>query len=176
MNLYKTLKRVYSKTAERIYQLTAKKDVMKMAELYDTPTMTRYHHIVSALRYVAVEEHYGKNDFGKDLYIHANHWESEKALQEDLERFDVLIRSIETKGYDSNSAIFVDLNRNCFNGTHRLALCAWFGIKEIPVKIIGRRLKTKSMAEMKAYYHLSEEDYGRLEAAYQRMRANFSEE
>lgn len=169
MSVYKKIKKIYSSVVTRMYDMTSKRTVMETSKLYDTPNMTKYHHIVSALRYVAVEEHYGENDFGKTMYINANHWENDSALQEDLYRFDTLISSIETKGYDMNSAIYVDLDGNCINGTHRLALCAWFGIKEIPVIKIKRHLKPKTIQEMKLYYELSDEDFSRLESAYERM-------
>lgn len=170
MNLYKKIKAVYSSLATKIYQLTSKRAVMDLSAFYDTPMMTKSHHIVTALRYVAIEERYGENDFGKSLYITANHFENAAAMQKDLDNFDALIKSIETKGYDMNSVIYVDLNGTCFNGTHRLALCVWFGIEKIPVYIVKRHLKTQTIQEMREYYQLSEQDYERLESAYQRMR------
>ena len=175
MKISRLAKKVYGFFAVKLYKMTGKKGMVPTLEFYDTPTMTKYHHIVSALRYVAVEEYYGKNDFGMTLYKTANRWESEKALQEDLDRFYALIHSIETKGYDMNSSIYVDLDGNCFNGTHRLALCAWFGVKEMPVMTVKRHLKTQTIPEMKEYYRLSEDDFQRLECAYQRMREKLSE-
>ena len=170
MNLRTIIKHTYGSLALRVYQLFSKRSVMNLSEFYDTTEMTKYHHIVTALRYVAIEEHYGENDFGKALYIKSNHFDNNVALQKDLDRFDALINSVETKGYDMRSAIFVDLNGNCFNGTHRLALCVWLGMEKIPVFIVRRHLKQSSVQSMKTYYQLSDEDYDRLEQAYQRMR------
>ena len=169
MKLYQALKKAYNSLATYIYRFTSKRTIVDLAQLFDTPTMTKYHQILSALRYVAVEEHYGQNDFGKELYITANRWESDTALQADLDRFDTLIKSIETKGYNMKSTIYVDLNNNCFNGTHRLALCAWFGINKIPAYVVKRQLNQPTIEEMRAYYRLSDEAYAQLEAAYQRM-------
>jgi len=169
MNFYKALKKAYHSVAMELYRFTSKRKVIDLAELFDTPVMTKYHHTLVALRYVAVENYYGENDFGKDFYITANRWESDAALQADLDRFDALIKSIETKGYDTKSIIYVDLDGNCFNGTHRLALCAWFGIDKIPAYIVKRHLKTPTVQQMKAHYRLSDEGYAQLEAAYQRM-------
>lgn len=171
MNLYKMLKKTYNALVTKIYRLTSKRAAIELTQLFDTPVMSKYHHIVSALRYVAVEEHYGENDFGKALYIAANHYENDTAQQEDLSRFQALIKSIETKGYDSKSTIYIDLDKNCFNGTHRLALCAWFGVERIPAAIVRRHLKQPTVPEMKAYYRLSDENFATLEAAYQRMYA-----
>jgi len=164
------LRKLYNFLAVKFYDLTSKKVFMETAELYDTPNMTKYHHIVSALRYAAVEEYYQCNDFGRELYMRSNHYESDEAKQEDLNKFETLISSIENKGYDMNSAIYVDLDKNCINGTHRLAICVWFGIKKIPAKIIKRHIKSSTIQEMKDYYNLSDEDFNRLEKVYQRMR------
>ena len=171
MKLYQMLKKAYNLLATHIYRLTSKRTIIQLSELFDTPTMTKYHQILSALRYVAVEEYYGQNEFGKELYITANRWENDAALQADLDRFDALIKSIETNGYDMKSIIYMDRNRNCFNGTHRLALCAWFGIKKIPAYMVKRHLKVPTVQEMKAHYRLSDEGYAQLEGAYQRMYA-----
>ena len=171
MKLYQMLKKAYNDLATHMYRLTAKRTIITLSQLFDTATLTKYHQILSALRYVAVEEYYGQNDFGKELYITANRWENDAALQADLDRFDALIKSIETKGYDSKSIIYVDRNNNCFNGTHRLALCVWFGIEKIPAYAVKRRLNQPTIQEMKAYYRLSDEEYAKLEAAYQRMYA-----
>lgn len=171
MNIYKIIKRAYNLSAAQIYRFISKRTIINLSELFDTPTMTKYHQILSALRYVAVEEYYGQNDFGKALYIAANRWESDAALQADLDRFDALIKSIETKGYDMKSIIYVDQNNNCFNGTHRLALCAWFGVEKIPAYIVKRQLNQPTIPEMKEYYQLSDADFAKLEAAYQRMYA-----
>ena len=171
MKLYQMLKKAYNSVALCIYRFTSKKSMVALADLFDTPSMTKYHQILSVLRYVAVENYYGENDFGRKLYITANRWGNEAALQGDLDRFDKLIKSIETKGYDMNSIIYVDRNNNCFNGTHRLALCVWFGIEKIPAYIVKRQLKQPTIQEMRAYYCLSDEEYTQLEAAYQRMHA-----
>lgn len=164
------IKKIYSFFITKIYKISSKKTIIKISEIFNTNKMTKYHHIVSALRYVAIEEYYGENDFGMDFYIRANQWENKKHLEKDLERFKSLIKSIEINGYDMNSEIYIDLDGNCFDGTHRLALCAWFGIKKVPAAIVKRHLKIKSVQEMKEYYCLSDEDYVILEKAYQRMR------
>ena len=171
MNIYKTVRKACNSLVMQLYPLVSKRKMIDLADLFDTPTMTKYHHTLVALRYAAVEEHYGQNDFGKELYITANRWENDAALQADLDRFDALIKSIETKGYDMKSIIYVDMDGNCFNGTHRLALCAWFGIKKIPAYMVKRHLKVPTVQEMKAHYRLSDEGYAQLEGAYQRMYA-----
>ena len=172
MSMYNSLKKLYNSFAAFVYKVTIKRKHIELAAFFETPKMSRYHHILCALRYVYIENYYGENDFGKQLYIDVNQWGSEQSMQYDIEKFDALIKSIEVNGYDSKSAIFADLDRNCINGTHRLALCAYFEIKNIPTKTLRRHLKrTKTIEEMKEFYKLSNDDFARLEAAYCRMRA-----
>lgn len=169
MKLYQALKKSYNSLAYYIYRFTSKRVMVSLIDLFDTPTITKYHHIVSALRYVLVENYYGENDFGRDLYNAAGNWKNDADLQANLVRFDTLIKSIEINGYDTKSLIYVDIDGNCFNGTHRLALCAWFEVKQIPAYLIKRHLKVPTVQQMKLNYHLSDEGYAQLEAAYQRM-------
>ena len=171
MNIYKTIRRACNNLVMQLYPLVSKRKMIDLADLFDTPTMTKYHHTLVALRYAAVEEHYGENDFGRQLYITANRWENDAALQADLERFDALIQSIETNGYNNKSVIYVDMDGNCFNGTHRLALCIWFGIGKIPAYLVKRHLKVPTVEEMKDHYRMSDEGYGQLEEVYHRMYA-----
>ena len=72
MNLRRLIKGAYGSLAMEVYKFTSEHKEIDLPDLYDTPVMTKYHHIVTALRYVAIEEHYGKNDFGKALYAKAN--------------------------------------------------------------------------------------------------------
>ena len=167
MHLKNKIKTAVGNLILQIYKHTSKHTVIELSAFYDTPVMTKYHHIVTALRYVAVEEHFGENNFGKALYAKANHLQN---TQQDFARFEALIGSIETKGYDKRYGLYVDLDGNCFNGTHRLALCVWFGVTDIPVYIVKRHLNQPSVQEMKAYYGLSDQDYEQLEQAYRRMR------
>lgn len=169
MKVYEQLKKIYNSLAEKMYPIISKRMVIELSMLFDTPVMTKYHHVLSALRYIAVEEYYGKNNFGRELYVKANCFENDTVMQEDLDRFHSLISSIERNGYDMRSVIYVDRNRNCFNGTHRLALCVWFGVEKIPAYMLKRYLKLPTVQDMKASYQLNDESFARLEKAYQRM-------
>ena len=174
MKLKKLVRSAWRGIAPLVYRLTSKHTKIKISELFDTPTMTKYHHIVVALRYIAVEEYFGENNFGKDIYVKANHWEGEELIASELARFEKLLRSVETHGYNDKFKIYVDLNGVCFNGTHRLALCAWFGVREIPAIIVRRRLNVETVEQAKNYFNLSEEEYRLLEEAYARMYARIA--
>ena len=75
MELINIIRNFWYRLAPAVYKIASKRELVKLYDLFDTPTMTRYHHVVAALRYIAVEEYFGQNSFGKSLYIKANHWE-----------------------------------------------------------------------------------------------------
>ena len=171
MGMKKWAKRQWEKIAPTLYRITSKKTTLCLKDLFETPEMTKFHHILCALRYLAIENYYGENDFGTQFYIKANHFPTEEAANEDVGRFKSLIKSVEEKGYDKKSYVFFDLNKVCFNGTHRLAVCCYFGIDNVPAALVRRRIKCKTVEQMKAHYDLSCEDLAILEDAYKRMRA-----
>ena len=151
---------------------TLKRKEIGLLDLYDTLVMTQYHHIVIALHYVAIEEHYDKNAFDKALYAKANGLQN---TQQNFARFELLIGSIETKGYNVRSAVYVDRNGSCFNGIYRLALCVWFQVKKIPAYMVKCSLHLPSVQDMKLRYGLSDGEYAQMEEAYQRMRVRLQE-
>lgn len=52
-----------------------------------------------------------------------------------IKEFVSIIESFREKGYDWNEkSIRCDKNLELANGSHRIALCLWFGIEEIPIK------------------------------------------
>lgn len=93
----------------------------------------RYDMIV---RLLAIEEYYGKNNYGFDLYLRMQNIRSEcKATQKGLDRFKKLIDSYEKNGYDHNSRIELDENLHLIDGSHRLALAMYHDIPIINCKI-----------------------------------------
>lgn len=92
-----------------------------------------YNAVDIAVKYLAVENYYGINNYGFELYnklqfyrIHQN-WEK---------RFINLIESVE-KGYDYNSFIDTDLTYSIHDGAHRVALCLFHDIEQIKIKIFN---------------------------------------
>lgn len=168
MRLLDTIQQGYGSFVLRVYAWIFKRKEINLLQLYDTPVMTKYHHIVSALRYAAIEELYGENNFGKALYLKANRMTNPETA---FDRFHTLIHSIKTNGYNAKYGIYLDMNNNCFNGTHRLAVCIWLGMTAIPAFMVKRRLRMPDLQRMKAHYQLSEQEYIQLEETYQRMRA-----
>ena len=89
------------------------------------------------VRYLAIENYYGKNDFGFKLY---NKMQLKRLKQEDNkceETFRNLIKSYEEKGYEMTSYIECDNEFNLFDGSHRLSLNIYHDIENINVRVIA---------------------------------------
>lgn len=94
--------------------------------------LLRYDMIV---RLLAVENYYGKNDCGFELYrkmqYERNKHKGEDFAEKAIERFKALIKSYDEKGYDENSAILLDKNLRLIDGSHRLAMAMYHGYETI---------------------------------------------
>ena len=92
-----------------------------------------YNAVDIAVKYLAIENYYGKNNFGLELYRKLQL----KRVGEDWnERFTNLIKSFES-GIDMKSWIQVDLNYSIHDGAHRLALALYHGYIDVPVNIFN---------------------------------------
>ena len=88
------------------------------------------------IKYLAVENYYGLNDFGFELY---NKLQFYRINQNWEKRFVNLIESFE-KGYNSDSIIDTDLNYSIHDGAHRLALAIFHDIKELRIRLYNTNL------------------------------------
>lgn len=86
------------------------------------------------VRYLVIEQYYGKNNFGYNLYEKMQKKRGQNV--HNLDRFLKLIKSIEEHGFSENFAIIVDQNLQLIDGSHRLACALYFGITNIPIQII----------------------------------------
>lgn len=103
-----------------------------------------FNRIDTVVRYLAIENYYGKNDYGFKLYnkmqkhrvptLKNVNWE---------ENFKKLIINVEKYGYSSYSNIVIDLNYKLVDGSHRFALALFSKEKEIPVKVVYKKTKIK---------------------------------
>lgn len=85
------------------------------------------------VKYLAIENFYGKNDFGLELYRKLQL----KRVNEDWnERYIKLMKSFEM-GIDMNSWIQVDLNYSIHDGAHRLALALYHNYEYVPINIFN---------------------------------------
>ena len=86
------------------------------------------------VRYLAIEEFFGLNDFGWTLYRKMQERRGPFPHSED--NFRALLRYIVEKGFDPHSRIKVDEAQRLIDGSHRMACALYFGEKEVPVEIV----------------------------------------
>lgn len=100
-----------------------------------------------AVRYLAIENYYWENNIGFEIYLKMQDarkgWllqslnnSNEDYLDDVIKQFKKLIASYEKNGYDYNSHIILDKNLNLIDGSHRVALALYFGIKNITALVI----------------------------------------
>lgn len=90
------------------------------------------HNYLFAVRYLAIEHYYKKNDFGFSLYLKALSLQCEKeTAQKRLDRFKGLIDSWDKDGYQQEQDIWIDETYRLVDGTHRLSLACYHRMEEI---------------------------------------------
>lgn len=97
--------------------------------------LLRYDIIV---RLLAIENYFGKNDYGFELYKKMQNrrigdWYGVQAEQV----FKELIASYETNGYERESEIILDKNLDLIDGSHRIALAIYYNLKNINACIVN---------------------------------------
>ena len=93
------------------------------------------------VRVLAVENYYGKNDYGMNLYgkmqrarnLNINNGKYDELA---VPRFEALIESVEKNGFDASSEIIVDRNLKLVDGAHRIALAIFHHIKEVKIRVV----------------------------------------
>lgn len=83
------------------------------------------------VKYLAIENYYGKNNFGFKLYNKMQ----EKRVNENWEqRYKELIKNVEKNGFNIDYPIETDINYSIHDGAHRLALALYYGLENVTVK------------------------------------------
>ena len=86
-----------------------------------------------AVRWLAIEEYFGKNTVGFGLY---NKMQDNRGTRRNSEtRFRWLIDSVCNDGLDSRSSVEIDSQGRLGSGSHRLALAMYLGVHAIQVRI-----------------------------------------
>ena len=89
------------------------------------------------VRYLAVENFYGKNDFGFKLYAKMQDGRAGQGYsQKSVPQFLKLIESYETNGYIKNSSIKIFKNLALWDGSHRMALHLYHNLPTICADIL----------------------------------------
>lgn len=99
-----------------------------------------YNAVDIVVKYLAIENFYGLNDFGFELYKKTQILRTNKDWEE---RFKNLIKSIEF-GYDRRSFVETDLNYSIHDGAHRVALGLFHGINELSLRLFNTNLYRRS--------------------------------
>ena len=93
------------------------------------------------VRYLAIENYFGKNDYGFELY--------EKMQEQRIGKVDnfswehklkKLIKNTEKNGFYLKKPIIIDSNYQLVDGSHRFAFSLYFEKKEIPVRILYKKM------------------------------------
>lgn len=133
-----------------------------------------------AIREMVIDEYYGKNKIGYNLYkklqeVHSSKHTAEKRLN----AFIKLIDSWNENGYAEGSILKIDENNEIFDGVHRLALAYYHKLPKVRCDIystIGKKqyvndeikitknviemidLTEDEMISLEKYYHMLKED------------------
>lgn len=92
-----------------------------------------------AVRYLAIEQYYGKNTFGYDLYVRAMALSCDQTTAEKrLTQFQNLIHSWEISGYQQKKKICLDEGNAILDGAHRVTLAKYHGMESVCCDIFRR--------------------------------------
>ena len=137
MMLLNAIHSVARKSKTVFYGIRTKHCSLSTAELFfqhhREDRFLRYDMIV---RLLAIENYYGLNEYGFDLYYKMQKARNGKShADKAVDVFKSLIDSYENNGYDEKSEIELDANLNLIDGSHRMALAFYYKIPTISVKI-----------------------------------------
>lgn len=113
-------------------------DVVDVWEIFQKQYVDgRFCRLDVIVKFLAIEEYFGENDFGMSLYRKMQSARIRPAYADIAEeRFGGLIKSWEEKGYDADSHIVVNRDYRIIDGSHRMALALYFGLSYIKTRII----------------------------------------
>lgn len=107
---------------------------------YDLPTLLSrqyrkgsFNRMDIIVRYLFIENFYGKNNYGFELYEKMQKKRVKKSYTSKM--FEWLIKNIENQGNKNDSPIILDQDLHLLDGSHRLACALYFNINSIPIKI-----------------------------------------
>lgn len=107
-----------------------------------------YQRLDVVVKYLAIENYYGKNNYGFSLYqkLQALRSGQSENMPEQYEiysreTFNNLIHDIEKNGWDDTSEISLDNRLFLADGAHRLAASLYFGVPEIRVQVIDEKIE-----------------------------------
>ncbi len=85
-----------------------------------------------AVRYMAIEQYFGKNFIGYDMYIRAEMLHcSRDTAEKRLYNFCRLLHNCEQFGYDQGSIILINTDYEIIDGNHRVTTARYFGVRKV---------------------------------------------
>lgn len=106
-----------------------------------------YQRLDVVVKYLAIENYFNKNDYGFALHQKlqslrqrqsANMPEGYEKLSS--EAFRNLIQSVEREGFWENAEITCDSRLFLLDGAHRLAVCLYFNVPKVRVKVVDQEI------------------------------------
>lgn len=136
--LYKVLRKVYRILRLPVTIIKKKRSYTKSYSVKELIMQQNgedgYRRLDIFVRLLAIENEYGLNDYGWDLYRkmqRARKEESEEEIELRVSDFRKLMKSWDENGYNPKSKILLFNNLELDNGSHRLAMAIFHGEKTI---------------------------------------------
>lgn len=145
--LYRSLKRIYGMLLHFKLSVKRIKKHGSFTHMYSVKEIIMqqnrkegYNRLDIVVRLLAIENEYGLNNCGWELYRKMQERRVGKevmSISDRIIKFKSLIRSWEINGYDDRSLIFLDNNLMLKDGSHRLALAIYHGLDKINCKVLS---------------------------------------
>ena len=91
------------------------------------------------VKLLAIDELFGGNDYGLSLYKKMQQREkgidSDEAFDRNVDALRALVQSISGNGFESIAPLKINLGQRLFEGSSRMAVALYLGIKEVPIAI-----------------------------------------
>lgn len=106
-------------------------------ELFFQQIKTGFSRYDIIVRLLAIENYYGKNDYGFNFYYRMQYHRKDGGwADKSIDVFKSLINSYASKGYDNKSEIVLDANLHLIDGSHRIALALYYNYPTISAKVL----------------------------------------
>lgn len=90
------------------------------------------------IRHLAIDNYYGNNNYGFDLYRKLQDARVRKGYSEEaVKKFYSLIKSYAENGYNPDSYILADKELKLRDGSHRMAMATYLNLSEITVAVFN---------------------------------------
>lgn len=136
----------------------------------------------AAIRYLAIENYYKKNDIGYRAYVKMQqiHCEEQTAVKR-LERFIHLIENWQRCGYREECDIMIDTDNRLFDGLHRFSLACYHQMEEVYARVFPSVDFYNQVVSEKIYINremlagnFTREEAGEIRKAWERMGVSIS--